>query len=47
MKAFIAGIVAALVIAIGAAVILENINQPAEMAFTTQSVRVSAENHQN
>ena len=47
MKAFIAGLVAALVIAVGAAVILQTINQTADVAYTTQSARVSPEIHQN
>jgi hypothetical protein len=47
MKAFIAGLVAALVIAVGAAVILQTANQTVEMAYTTQSARISPEAHQN
>lgn len=47
MKAFVAGLVAALVIAIGAAVILQMVNKPANVAFTTEGARVTSESHQN
>ncbi|HLT76102.1 MAG TPA: hypothetical protein VKZ87_01840 [Ferrovibrio sp.] len=47
MKAFIAGVVAALVIAVGAAVILQNSNKTVDMAYTTQSARPTLEMHQN
>lgn len=47
MKAFLAGVIAALVIAVGAAVILQNTNKSADMAYTTQSARPSPETHQN
>ena len=46
MKPFIAGIVAALVIAIGSAYILQMINKPADVAFSTDGTRVTHE-HQN
>jgi len=46
MKAFIAGLVAALVIAIGAAFILQMVNKPADVAFSTDGARVTHE-HQN
>ena len=47
MKAFIAGAVAALIIAVGAAIILQNTDKTADMAYTTQSARPTAEMHQN
>lgn len=47
MKAFLAGVVAALIIAVGAAVILQNTNKTADMAYTTQSARPTPEMHQN
>lgn len=47
MKAFITGLVAALVIAVGAAMVLQTTNQTVDMAYTTQSARVSPEIHQN
>lgn len=47
MKAFVAGLVAALVIAVGAALVLQTINQTVDVAYTTQSARVSPEIHQN
>lgn len=46
MKAFVAGLVAALVIAIGAAFILNSVNKPVDVAFTTDGARVTHE-HQN
>lgn len=46
MKAFIAGLVAALVIAIGAAFILQTVNKPADVAYSTGDARVTHE-HQN
>jgi hypothetical protein len=46
MKAFIAGLVAALVIAIGAAFILQTVNTQADVAFSTDGARVTHE-HQN
>jgi hypothetical protein len=47
MKPFIAGIIAALVIAIGAAYILQMVNKPADVAFSTDGARVTHETHQN
>ncbi len=47
MKAFIAGLVAALVVAVGAAMILQTANRTVDMAYTTQSARVSPDIHQN
>lgn len=47
MKPFIAGAIVALVVAIGAAYILQAVNQPVDMAFTTEGARVSPETHQN
>lgn len=46
MKAFIAGLVAALIIAIGSAYILQMVNKPADVAFSTDGARVTHE-HQN
>lgn len=46
MKAFVAGLIAALVIAIGAAFILNSVNKPVDVAFTTDGARVTHE-HQN
>lgn len=46
MKAFVAGLVAALIIAIGAAFILNSVNKPVDVAFTTDGARVTHE-HQN
>jgi hypothetical protein len=46
MKAFIAGLVAALIIAIGAAFILQMVNKPVDVAFSTEGARVTHE-HQN
>ncbi|WP_185973641.1 hypothetical protein [Ferrovibrio terrae] len=46
MKAFVAGLVAALIIAIGAAFILQTVNKPADVAFSTGGARVTHE-HQN
>lgn len=46
MKAFVAGLIAALVIAIGAAFILNSVNRPADVAFSTDAARVTHE-HQN
>lgn len=47
MKPFIAGIIAALVIAIGAAYILQMVNKPADVAFSTEGARITHEMHQN
>lgn len=47
MKPFIAGIIAALVIAIGSAYILQMVNKPADVAFSTTDARVTHETHQN
>ncbi len=46
MKAFLAGLVAALIIAIGSAYILQTINKPVDVAFSTDGARVTHE-HQN
>jgi hypothetical protein len=46
MKAFIAGLVAALIIAIGSAFILQTVNKPADVAFSTGGARITHE-HQN
>lgn len=46
MKAFIAGLVAALIIAIGSAFILQTVNKPVDVAFSTGGARVTHE-HQN
>jgi uncharacterized protein YxeA len=46
MKAFLAGLVAALIIAIGSAFILQAVNKPADVAFATGDARVTHE-HQN
>lgn len=46
MKAFVSGLVAALIIAIGAAFILNAVNKPADVAFSTDGARVTHE-HQN
>ncbi|WP_300300218.1 hypothetical protein [Ferrovibrio sp.] len=43
MKAFISGVIAALIVAAGAAVILQTVNKPVDMAFSTDSARVSPE----
>jgi hypothetical protein len=40
MKAFIIACVAAAVIAIGAVVVLNGIQKPADVAFSTSSVRI-------
>ncbi|WP_267133598.1 hypothetical protein [Skermanella mucosa] len=41
MKAFVLGVFTAVVLAVGAAVVLQNyVQQPAFQAFTTSSVRV-------
>lgn len=45
MKAFIAGVVAALVIAIGSAVILQSMDQGADMAYSTTAARVTPDAH--
>lgn len=47
MKAFISGVIAALIIAVGAAVILQTMNKPVDVAFTTEGARVTHETHQN
>lgn len=47
MKAFISGVIAALIIAAGAAVILQTVNKPVDVAFTTEGARVTHESHQN
>lgn len=47
MKAFISGVIAALIIAVGAAVILQTMNKSVDVAFTTEGARVSLETHQN
>lgn len=47
MKAFVAGLIAALVIAIGSAAILQTVDKPSEVAFTTQGARISSGTHQN
>ncbi|HEX6957823.1 MAG TPA: hypothetical protein VF194_07545 [Ferrovibrio sp.] len=47
MKAFLAGLVAALLIAVGAALILQQVNKPADVAFTSADARVTHEAHQN
>ncbi len=41
MKAFIASAAVAIVIAIGASMILGQVNKPVDTAFTTTSARVS------
>lgn len=46
MKAFIAGLVVALIIAIGSAFILQTVNKPVDVAFSTGDARVTHE-HQN
>lgn len=46
MKAFVAGLVVALIVAIGSAFILQTINKPADVAFSTTDARVTHE-HQN
>lgn len=46
MKAFVAGVIAALIIAIGSAFILQTINKPADVAYSTGGARVTHE-HQN
>lgn len=46
MKAFVSGLIAALIIAIGAAFILNTVNKPAEVAYSTEGARVTPE-HQN
>lgn len=46
MKAFIAGLIVALAIAIGSAYILQTLNKSAEVAFSTDGARVTHE-HQN
>ncbi len=47
MKAFISGVIAALVIAVGAAVILQTMNKAVDVAYTTEGARVTHEAHQN
>jgi uncharacterized protein YxeA len=47
MKAFVSGLIAALVIAIGAAFILQAVNKPADVAFSTEGARVTHDTHQN
>ncbi|WP_430397832.1 hypothetical protein [Ferrovibrio sp.] len=47
MKAFVAGLIAALVIAVGSAYILNTVNKPVDVAFSTEGARVSPEAHQN
>jgi hypothetical protein len=46
MKAFVAGVIAALIIAIGSAYILQTVDKPADVAFSTGGARVTHE-HQN
>ncbi len=46
MKAFVAGVIAALVIAIGSAYILQTVDKPADVAYSTGGARVTLE-HQN
>jgi hypothetical protein len=46
MKAFVSGVIVALVIAVGAAYILQAVNKPADVAFSTEGARVTHE-HQN
>lgn len=46
MKAFVAGLAAALIIAVGAAFILNTVNKPVDVAFSTEGARVTHE-HQN
>lgn len=46
MKAFVSGLIASLVIAIGAAYILDAMNKPVDVAFSTDGARVTHE-HQN
>jgi hypothetical protein len=46
MKAFVAGLIASLIIAIGAAFILNTVNKPVDVAFSTSDARVTHE-HQN
>jgi len=47
MKAFVSGLIAALIIAIGAAFILQTVNKPVDVAFSTEGARVTHEGHQN
>jgi hypothetical protein len=47
MKAFLAGVVAALVIAVGAALLLQTYNKSVDMAYTTESARPGGNGHQN
>lgn len=47
MKAFLTGLVAALVIAVGSAFILQMVNKPVDVAFSTDGARVTHETHQN
>jgi hypothetical protein len=47
MKAFVSGLIAALLIAIGAAYILQTVNKPVDVAFSTEGARVTHEAHQN
>jgi hypothetical protein len=42
MKAFLAGTVVAILIAVGAGLVLHSVNESATTAFTTSSARVSA-----
>jgi hypothetical protein len=46
MKAFVAGLIASLIVAIGAAFILNTVNKPVDVAFSTSDARVTHE-HQN
>ncbi len=46
MKAFVAGVIAALIIAIGSAYILQTVDKPADVAYSTGGARVTHE-HQN
>ncbi|WP_341894702.1 hypothetical protein [Ferrovibrio terrae] len=45
MKAFVSGLIAALVIAIGAAFILQTVNKSVDVAFSTEGARVTPEQH--
>ncbi len=47
MKAFVSGLIAALVIAIGAAFLLQTVNKPVDVVFSTEGARVTPEMHQN
>jgi hypothetical protein len=44
MKPFISGVIAALIIAIGSAYVLQMVNKTADVAFSTEGARVTHEN---